>query len=362
MEIRNCKWMLNALVFFAVAAISSCAKEYSYEGGPPAIYELDGAPGQCQQSQLFGYFYTGVATDAQDSFQVRVHVSSTGHYNIYTNPVDGIRFSAAGSFQDTGWVSLFLISSGTPDSAGTFPVVIPGLTGCSSSLTVLSKPPSSYYLAGYPNDCQNPQINGPYIAGQAFRSDNTVQVNVTINSPGDYLIKTDTLDGMSFADSGYFSAPGSRVVTLKGTGKPLNPGLIFFTVYSDSSLCNFSIPVQTAIPQAVYVLESGVGDTNYVCTPHVVSGSYVAGVPLNMADSVTIGIYVKTVGNYSVSTNKINGMVFSRSGTFTATGEQHLTLYGSGQPTSSGDFNFKPMIIGPAPLGGNACNFGVIIQ
>lgn len=354
-------YFLGIFVLLGALLLVACVKEYSYEGGPNAMYTLIGSPGACEQQILKGNYYAGVKTDTSNSVQVSVNVTLAGKYNIYTDAVDGITFSASGNFADTGKYIVTLNCSGTPDSIGSFSVKIPGNNGCYFILLVKEQAPSSYTLSGYPNDCESPNIEGSYIAGQNFKGSNTVTVNVNVISPGNYTIQTDTIDGMNFSASGYFSTTGNQSVTLTGTGTPNSPGLVFFRVTADSSQCSFSIPVQNADPLAVYVLESAIAQ--YLqCTPHVVQGSYISGTSLINTNTVTIGVYVATVGNYTISTGKINGMVFSYSATFTNTGEQNVVLYGTGTPSSTGDFIFTPQIIGPSPLGGNSCGFDINVQ
>ncbi len=89
------------------------------------------------------------------------------------------------------------------------------------------------------------------------------------------------------------------------------------------------------------------------CTYSNISGSYKTGAPLGATNHVTIGVNVTTVGSYNVSTSLINGIKFSGSGNFAATGLQTILLTGSGTPTSAGVFLF------PATTSG--CSFAVTI-
>ncbi len=362
-RIRRKSALIFSFIIIAVLAVLllvTCAKEYSYEGGPFAVYTLAGSPTQCTQANVNGHYYAGIETDSSNSVQVTVNVTVAGRFNIYTTQVNGLTFSSSGNFSDTGSYSVTLNCSGVPDSAGNFVVAIPGSNGCYFNLIVNKPLPSGYTLSGYPNDCQNPIIKGTYIDGQSFSNTNTVTISVNIVIPGTYSIHTDTLDGIYFSASGYFSATGNQSVILTGTGTPALPGLIFFTLTADSSQCNFSLPVRSADPLATYVLESGSGSPN-PCTPQTAQGNYVSGTLLDNTNTVTIGVYVTVVGNYSISTNKVNGMVFSATGTFTTTGAQTVVLNGTGTALSSGNFLFLPQIIGPAPLGGSTCGFNIIV-
>lgn len=344
-----------------IMLLATCAKEYSYEGGPMAGYTLEGSPSQCVPAIVAGEYYQDIPTTTSNSVQVTVDVTIPGKYYIYTTTIDGINFSASGTFTDAGTQVVTLSSTGTPAVDGSFEIKIPGNNGCYFNLIVKKQAPASYTLSGYPNDCSNPDIKGTYISAKDLGSDNTITLSVDIVSQGNYTIKTDTVDGVSFSDSGYFSAAGHQTITLKGRGKPDSPGLIFFNTYADSSQCGFSVPVEPAEPVATYVLVSGFGNPN-PCTPKVIQGTYVSGTTLNATDNVTIGVYVTYAGNYSISTHNSNGIVFSSTGTFTTTGDQTVVLYASGKPLVPGNFSFAPHIIGPAPLGGNECGFDIDVQ
>lgn len=66
-----------------------------------------------------------------------------------------------------------------------------------------------------------------------------------------------------------------------------------------------------------------------------VSGKYRAWVPLDASNYVTIFVDVKNIGAYNITTNTVDGIKFSSSGTFNAIETVELKLYGSGTPTSN---------------------------
>jgi len=92
-------------------------------------------------------------------------------------------------------------------------------------------------------DCDTLDIRGTYTEGVALTAANNVLVAVTVDVPGSYKITTDTVNGFSFADSGFFAATGTYLVTLKGSGAPILPIATPFTVTFGSSFCDFSINV-----------------------------------------------------------------------------------------------------------------------
>ena len=355
--------ILSPLILLLLALLLiTCAKEYSYEGGPLANYTIEGSPTECAPVIVSGNYVAGVAANSGNYIQVTVDVTLPGTYNIFTIPVDGVSFSSTGNFIDTGKQVVTLGCIGTPGSVGSFEVKIPGDNGCYFTLNVKDQAPSSYVLSGYPNDCENPDISGRYTQDKDLSPDDTVVLQVNVTTPGTYNIKTDIVNGISFSAAGFFSATGNQSVTLTCTGKPDTPGRAFFNVQADSSQCSFSIPIETAFPQATYVLQSGTSNNMNSCSPQTTQGDYVSGTPLNNNNTVSITAYATVAGTYSIYTTKVNGMVFGSSGTFATIGYQTVILSGIGTPTASGTFAFVPTIIGPAPLGGQSCGFNIIVQ
>jgi len=117
----------------------------------------------------------------------------------------------------------------------------------------------------------------------------------------------------------------------------LRAGAILFTsiLFSCQRELYFdnSIPVQAA----VYTFNLG----NDSCAGFQINGIYQAGVALSDSNSVTFPINVAEAGTYKISSLKANGVLFSDSGSFSATGIQEITLKGSGVPSDTGAYLFK---------------------
>lgn len=100
----------------------------------------------------------------------------------------------------------------------------------------------------------------------------------------------------------------------------------------------FTSTIGTRIPTNV---STGVlGDSSGNCKPAVIAGVYTKGVPLTSANTVQVQVTVTVPGTYSVTSNTINGVTFSKAGTFSSAGAQTLTLNGSGTPVNSGKQSF----------------------
>ncbi|MET0392839.1 MAG: hypothetical protein ABW019_06840 [Chitinophagaceae bacterium] len=288
---------------------STCSFEINVEG--PATYTVD-----CSSPEMHGAYVMGTALNASNTVHLNVNVTTRGQYTVTTGTVNGMTFSETGIFYTTGPQTLNLAASGTPAAAGTFSIpVSSGITPCSFPVTV-SGP------ANYTVNCGSAVVHGSYMAGTALGAGNTVDIQVTAATMGDYTI-TATVNGMTFSGSGTFSATGPQTITLAGSGTPAAAGTFNVAVSSGAAPCSF--PVTVSGP-AAYTVN---------CASAVVHGSYRKDVPLTVANTVDLQVNVAAPGDYAIS-KTVNGMTFSASGAFTTTGMQTITLAASGTPAAVG--------------------------
>jgi len=89
------------------------------------------------------------------------------------------------------------------------------------------------------------------------------------------------------------------------------------------------------------------------CSDAIVAGSFVVGVDLGLDAELTVTVDVTTIGDWTYSTQLVNGFVFAGAGIFTATGKQVITLMAAGKPTKAGNTAFSLV------MGGANCSFTV---
>ncbi|MGZ3846033.1 MAG: hypothetical protein ACXVBH_08245 [Flavisolibacter sp.] len=236
--------------------------------------------------------------------------------------------------------------------------------GGNQSAPIGNTPPTppdtaSFALSGDPGECTIALKAGDFIAGNS-NTTNSVTISVNVTKTGPYSISTDTLDQIYFAASGRFTRTGTQNVTLKGYGTPKEALNLRFTPSTGFSNCNFNLSVLPPGPPATYVIESGFGSPN-PCT-YQVNGNYIKGSSLSSTNTVRISVTSITLGSFAIATETVNGMRFYYSGTFITTGSQYVILQGSGTPLLPGTYSFSPTIVGPAPLGGQACAFTITVQ
>jgi hypothetical protein len=343
--------------FTATGAGSSCTFSITATGGAGnAVFGLAGTPGSCTGATTNGVYTAGNALTAANTVTVSVIVVTPGTYSITTNTQNGISFSATGSFVAAGPQTVNLMGTGTPTAAGASNYTATGGgTSCTFSVTAIGGSSAAVYsLNGAPAGCTGTTVNGTYTQGVALTAANTATLNVNVTTIGTYTITTNVVNGISFSKSGTFTTTGPQTVTLDGAGTPTASGSLNIpaTGTGTGSSCTFSVTVGTGGSAAVYSLNGAPAS----CTGTAVNGIYTQGVALVAGNTVVLNVNVTTIGTYTISTTTNNGISFSRSGTFTATGPQTVTLNGTGTPTNSGNFAF------PATGAGSTCTFNITCQ
>ena len=111
--------------------------------GGSSEFTFDGSPNNCTGAVVNGIYTEGVALDAGNTVDIQVNVITAGTYSINTGTVNGMSFSATGSFATTGPQTITLVGTGTPAAAGdtNFPLNI-GTTSCSFLITVEAGTPT----------------------------------------------------------------------------------------------------------------------------------------------------------------------------------------------------------------------------
>jgi len=312
----------------------ACQKETSFEQGSSTAsvgsLSVD-ASGNCLGAVVSGIYMKDTAIKASNYVDVSVKVDTVGTYIISSDTVNGYYFKATGTFGATGTQTVRLVGGGKPLVIGTniFRVTYNG-TVCDFTVTVGTGGGTG---AVYTVNCSSPVINGVYKVGTALTTANTVTLNVTVTTIGPWsLSTTPAVNGIIFTGSGTFTTTGAQTITLTGSGTPVSAATSSFPVTVGTATCNFSITVVPAGGNATFTI---------TCTGAVPAGTYIAGTPLTAANTITLNVNVTVIGSWSVTTAPaVNGIIFSGTGTFAATGAQTIVLTGSGTPTAGGTNTF----------------------
>lgn len=322
-----------------VICLVSCKKDLSNNAntGGTSLYSFEGAPSGCTAPTVAGTYSVGTALTPANTVTLSVNVTLPGTYSMRTTSANGVYFSGSGIFTSTGLKNVVLTGQGTPVRTGNYSFVPFTNNTCNFDISFnVGGPPAVFTYAGAPGNCAAPLVSGTYSSGLSLGSGNYVDLAVNVSTPGAYTIITNNVNGISFSGSGTFTAPGAQVVRLIGSGTPTTTGS--FTYRPSNNGCDFNITVTPPAPPATFTYNGGPGN----CTGPVINGTYTAGTALNGTNTIVLGVNVTVTGSYSVSTNSSNGVVFSSSGNFAATGPTTITLTSSSTPSAAGTFTYTP--------------------
>ena len=157
---------------------------------------------------------------------------------------------------------------------------------------------------------------------------------------------TPTITGTT---GGTFTSTGAQTVILVGSGTPVSSGNQTFTVTFGASTCTFVVNFIAGAAPATGTLGGAPGS----CTSATSAGTYTQGIALTSSNTLTVQVNVTAIGAYTISTNTVNGVSFTKTGTFTTTGIQTVILTGTGTPTNSGSQTFA------VTFGASTCNFSI---
>ena len=124
---------------FSVAAGSSnCNFDITFEkAAPPAVFTFAGAPSACTLPVVNGTYTANTPVSTSNTVVVKVNVTTAGSYNIVTNIVNGLSFSASGVFTSMGTdIPVTLNAAGTPLAAGTTTLQFDAAATCSFDIPV----------------------------------------------------------------------------------------------------------------------------------------------------------------------------------------------------------------------------------
>ena len=199
------------------------------------------------------------------------------------------------------------------------------------------------------NPCASSTINGIITHG-VNTNGVTMTLNVNVTQLGTWNIIAGPINGVTFSGSGTFSSLGCQSLTLTASGIPTASGSVSWTTNTmpsasisgtintlqvssggSSTVSSWSSTIGCAVGAGINNSPAGVRQAG-------VEETMVQGLPVSSSATISLIANVTTVGTYNVSTNTVNGVSFSANGTFTATGNQTVTLTPSGTPMLAGNY------------------------
>jgi hypothetical protein len=149
------KFQSILILLLTICFFTACEKELSVENGllpggggssgGTAVYTFADGTGSCTGAIVSGSYTAGTALTAANTVSLRVNVSTPGSYTLTSATVNGVAFSASGTFAGTGLQTIILTGSGIPLAAGDYNYQ-PGSSGCTFTITVNESGSSDYYF------------------------------------------------------------------------------------------------------------------------------------------------------------------------------------------------------------------------
>lgn len=157
------------------------------------------------------------------------------------------------------------------------------------------------------------------------------QISFDYSASGIMLYQASQLNGEFIVN---ITSINASQVTGSFSGMAKDSANNFKSLFDGKFKANFAtLPVE---PTSSGVL----GDSSGNCKPVVLSGEYKQGITVTSANTVQVQVTVASAGTYNITTDPVNGITFSKTGTFSSTGVQSITLTASGTPAFSGEQAF----------------------
>lgn len=162
-----------------------------------------------------GSYIYNIPMVASNTQVVGVTVATAGTYTATSNVLNGVSFSASGTFSNVGANMVILTASGTPvaSAAGiyTYALTLGGQT-CSFNVTYYS----AVAIFNSSTLAQSPA--GPLVANTSYSSGSSITIPYTNGNGSSYLFNSQTISGLTLTrPPGTYSTSGSVVYNLTGT-------------------------------------------------------------------------------------------------------------------------------------------------
>ena len=178
---------------------------------------------------------------------------------------------------------------------------------------------------------------------------------IAINTDGSAAHSSAILD-VSSTTKGMF-VPRMARVQIEALANPANGLMVFDTDDGKFYIYITAKGVWRELEYATGMVTSP-GTFTMSCSTLAVHGDYTSGVTLDAGNNVTLDVDATATGDWSITTNTVNGYRFAGGGTFTSTGTQQVTLDGSGTPSAGETDSFTAT----GSNGAGTCNFSVTVM
>jgi len=258
-------------IFVTSVLFSACKKEYSIENGGLKLivgnWEFTDSAKTYTGNMDSAFIVTtgatkdlhlnGTSSDGSQNFNMVLYADSfnIGSYkaSLFQSSFD-YTTTAKTIYQANQLVGEFIVNITSISSSlitGTFSGSALDSTNTLTNITLgkfkstlggqSSAPTSSGVLGDSSGNCKPVILNGVYTQGMVMTAANTVQVQVTVTVPGTYSIFTNSVNGITFSNTGTFANAGPQNVILTAIGTSALSGNQIFTLNYGNSQCSFDV-------------------------------------------------------------------------------------------------------------------------
>ncbi len=191
-------YFLIVIIFF----LFSCEKEFSSENnigtssssGTSSFTFVD-ANTNCSSPVINSTYTINKPANSNNTVQLMVKVTAIGSYSVSTPLINGISFTATGTFTSLGIQPIVFLAKGTPIVRGKFPYS-PGTNGCSFPITIND---TGSTTNSTPPAGSTPDTNGIL----------SCKIDGTINTFNYHAIASTTTQGFSYLNIGGYQTATS---------------------------------------------------------------------------------------------------------------------------------------------------------
>lgn len=177
---------------------------------------------------------------------IKVDINNGGSFNFETTNVNGVTYSAENIVlaQGDGQEVILYANGNAPISAGNIVYAVSGSGYTGSTFNVTVNVIESVAEVTSIN-CSSIVVNGLIRLNTVLTASNYLDIPVTTNSTGTYVVNVTSADnpGFNFTGSGNITSVGTSIIRVYGTGTPTKAGRISFVVDINGSTCNLELTV-----------------------------------------------------------------------------------------------------------------------
>lgn len=276
----------------------------------------------CSASSIKGVYNLDRLVGDTEYLELKVNVTKAGPFTFFSDSKNGVRFNLT-TVLEVGAQTIQIPAAGTPKATGDFTYNLSDQAGnaiCSGNANFKTTVVDNN--AKFSITCSGTSIVGNFI-DKLPASGQILDVKVAVTSPGNYYLKTDTVNGLWFEGSGIVGIGTTDIILeAKGVANTItgDTGVRKF-ILQDKDGKSLGCTVQTILQatQAVFTIAECRIDLQGRVR-NIMDNIYPHGYIFDYGDMLAMQINVTRPGPISLQTDSSSPVVFAYSGTVTEIG------------------------------------------